>query len=154
MLLDSLVEVKRMKEDAAIKEMQEKQLQLDQSREALKAKVVEHDEYHEWREAESQRLYKEVLDQDVQVSRLNMLRDQVQSFKEKQQQLKEEVVAAETAVEEAVQHLANAREIRVKAYKVLQKFEEYRKIIQTMENQEAERREELETEEFKTRPRH
>ena len=154
MLLDNLVNIKRMREDAAIKEMQEKQLQLDQSREALKAKVIEHDKYHEWRETESQRLYAEVLEQDVQVSRLHTLRNLIQSFKERELQLKDEIAAAEAAVEEAAQQLVTARHARMEAYKVVQKFEEYRKIIRTTETKEAERREELETEEFRTRVRH
>ena len=151
MILDELLRVKRIREDEAIKVMKEKQLQLEQCRKLVETKNLEHDEYVVWRKEEEKRLYQEVLNKDVHAYNLNTMRDQITSFKDKQQQLKEEIAKAEAAVDEATEHLAEARQARMDAYKTVQKYEEYKDIIETIENREAERREELEAEEFNIR---
>ena len=154
MILDELLHVKRIREDEAIKIMKEKQLQLEQCQRLLETKNLEHDEYVVWRKEEEKRLYKEVLNKDVHAYNLNTMRDQITSFKDKQQQLREEIDKAEAAVAEATEHLAEARQARMEAYKTVQKYEEYKDIIETIENREAERREELEAEEFSIRATH
>ena len=154
LILDELLRVKRIREDEAIKIMKEKQLQLEQCQKLLETKHSEHDEYVVWRKEEEKRLYQEVLNQDVHAYNLNIMRDQITSFKDKQQQLKEEIEKAEAAVTEATKDLAEARQARMEAYKTVQKYEEYKDIIQTVENKEAERREELEAEEFSIRVTH
>ena len=154
LLLDELLRVKHLREDEAIKIMKEKQLKLEQCRKFLEGKIMQHDKYTRWRKAEEGRLYKEVLNKAVRAYNLNTMRDQITSFKEKQQQLKEEIEKAEAAVVEATEHLATARQARMDAYKTVQKYEEYRDIIQTIENRAAERREDLEAEEFNLRPVH
>ena len=154
LLLDELLRVKRIREDEAIKAMKEKQLQLEQCRKVLKDKIVKHDEYVVWRKVKEKRLYEEVLNKAVRAYNLNIMRDQITSFKEKQQQLKEEIEEAEAAVTRATEHLVEARQARMDAYKTVQKYEEYRDIIQTIENKEMERREEFEAEEFNLRSVH
>ncbi|MBC6413688.1 MAG: YscO family type III secretion system apparatus protein [Chromatiales bacterium] len=148
LLIDELLRVKRIREDAAIQAMNEKQLQLEQCRKDLERKVIKHDHYIEWRKAEEQRLYAEVLNKTVHAYNLNTMRDQITSFQEKQQKLKEEIEQAEAAVTDANERLAEAKEARMDAYKTTQKYEEYKNIIATTENKEKERREELEAEEF------
>lgn len=154
LLLDELLRVKRIREDEAIKTMKEKQLQLEQCQKLLEAKIMQHDEYVAWREREETRLYEEVLNKKVRAYNINTMRDQITSFKEKQQQLKEEIEKAQTAVSEATEHLAEARRTRMEAYKTVQKYEEYRDIVRSIEDREAEKREELEAEEFSVRAVH
>ena len=154
LILDELLRVKHIREDSAIKIMKEKQLQLEQCQKFLERKISEHDEYIAWRKEEEKRLYTEVLNKDVRAYNLNTMRDQITSFKEKQLQLNEETEKAEAAVAQAVEHLTEARQARMEAYKTVQKYEEYRDVIQTLENKEAERREELEAEEFSLNATH
>ena len=153
-LLDELLHVKRLREDEAIKAMKEKQLQLEQCQKILDVKITKHDDYAIWRKKEEKRLYQEVLDKEVHAYNLNVMRNQITFFKERQQQLKEEIKKAQTAVNEATEHLAEARQARMEAYKTVKKYEEYRDIMQSIENQEVERREELEAEEFNIHPVH
>ena len=152
--LDELLDVKRLREDEAIKAMKEKQLQLEQCQKILAVKITEHDDYVAWRKEKEKGLYEEVLEKEVHAHNLNTMRDQIRFFKEQQQQLKEEIEKAQTAVTEATEHLAEARQMRVEAYKTVKKYEEYRDIMQAIENRETERREELEAEEFSVRPAH
>ena len=153
-LLDELLHVKRLREDEAIKVMKEKQLQLEQCQKILDTKIADHDDYVVWRKKEEKRLYQEVLDKEVHAYNLNIMRDQIKFFREKQQQLKEEIEKARTAVTDATEHLEEARQARMEAYKTVKKYEEYRDIMQTIENRETEKREELEAEEFNIRPAH
>ena len=152
LLLDELLRVKRIREDEAIKVMKEKQLELEQCQKALEAKIIKHREYVAWRKTEEQRLYAEVMNKTVRAYNLNTMRDQITSFLEKQQQLKEQIEQAEATVAEATKHLAEARLARMDAYKTVQKYEEYKSILRTIEDRELERREELEAEEFNLRP--
>ncbi len=154
LLLDELLHVKRLREDEAIKVMKEKQLQLEQCQKTLNTKIADHDDYAAWRRKEEKRLYQEVLDKEVRAYNLNVMRDQITFFKEKQQQLKEEIEKAQVAMTDATKHLKEARQARMDAYKTVKKYEEYRDIMQTIENRETERREELEAEEFNIRPAH
>ena len=153
-LLDELLHIKRLREDEAIKVMKEKQLQLEQSQKILDTKITKYDDYVVWRKAEEKRLYAEVLDKEVHAYNLNVMREQITFFKEKQLQLKEEIEKAQTAVAEATECLMEARKVRMDAYKTVKKYEEYRDIMQTIENRETEKREELEAEEFNIRPAH
>ena len=153
-LLDELLRVKRIREDEAIKIMKEKQLQLEQSRKFLATKVAAHDDYAIWRKKEEKRLYEEILHKAVHAYSLNTMRDQIMSFKDKQQQLQEEIEKAQTALTEATEHLATARQARMDAYKTVKKYEEYRDIVRTAEQQEAQRSEELEAEEFSIHAAH
>lgn len=152
--LNDLLHVKRIREDEAIKAMKERQLKLEQCRKIVDAKIVEHDDYAEWRKGEEKRLYREILNKAVHAYNLNIMRDQITSFQEKQQQLKEEIEKARTAVNEATKHLAEARQTRMEAYRTVKKYEEYRNIMQTLEDRKEERREELEAEEFGIRAVH
>ena len=151
LLLDELLQVKRIRENEAIKVMKEKELQLDQCRKILEDKIMKHEKYTVWRKAEERRLYEEILHKTVRAYNLNTMRDQITSFKEKHQQLQEEIEKAEAAVTEAAEHLAAARLARMNAYKTVQKYKEYKDIIQTIEDKEAEKRTELEAEEFNLR---
>ena len=154
LLLKELLHVKRIREDKAMKILKEKQLQLEQCRKFLDVKMVEHDDYAVWRNEEEKRLYKEVLNKAVHAYNLNTMRDQIRSFKDKQQQFKEEIEKAQTAVTEAENHLEEARQARIEAYRTVKKYEEYSDIMQTIEDREVERREELEAEEFGIRAAH
>jgi len=151
---DELLRVKQLREEEAIKTMKERQLQLEQCQKNLAARIMEHNEYVKWCKKEERRLYKEVLARKVQVHNLNSLRDQIASFKEKQEQLATEVDKARSLVTEATAALAQARATRLGAYRTVKKHEAHKAIVDSEEKKEAERRSELEAEEFNRRTVH
>ena len=147
-MLEDLLTIKRRREDDAAAVVGEAQRTVDRQRAACRAKRTSLDEYNVWQEAEKVRLYEEVYRKNVTRAKLEGYRERTGLLRQRQLRLEEELEKAERDLQVAEAELEDARRKRLDAHRQVVKFEEYQAVLAAERKREAERKEEVETEDI------
>ena len=122
------------------------------ARKALAEREEELKAYKVWRIEEEDRLIQTILLKKVKVGDIHDLRLEIIALKNREFEMIDIVKQAEAAVDQAIEKLDEARKDHIKAVQELEKLLEHRKTWQEEERLENEMREDLELEDFITRP--
>ena len=152
-MLHELLKIKRIRENAAETEVLKCQNRVDAAEQQLQQKQQELEEYIDWRSKEEKRLYDNIINMEIRQNDLDNLKKKVAMLREKDATLQQEIAEAEKKLSEEQQALEQAQEEHTKAMQAVQKFEEFTKVQDAEARKEAERLEDLEMEEFTTRPK-
>ena len=107
-----------------------------------------------WRKAEEQRLYDEIMETQVKERELDLIKQRVALMREKDAEFKEEIKKAKEALAARKEELKEAQQAHRDAMQMVEKFEEFTKVLDEEAAKEAARVEELEMEEFTPRNRY
>ena len=149
-MLDELIKVKQLREDKAIAALNEAQTLLEQRASAEEAKRQEQADYSLWRTRRKQELYQDIEGKSVSLKELEQMREQIESYRDRDLQLQDELVEAGRERESAQQAMETARQVRLSAYREVAKYEQYNQTLVDEEQREQERREEVEVEDMNT----
>lgn len=148
--LQSLLTVRRFREDAAKNEVRAAERRLAEAREEVRKKEEELERYRIWRPEEENRRYDAIMGESMSLEELAGFRAALGALAEGEQERILAVTEAEKAVGQKEREVAAAREAVAEARREAAKIEAHRDIWLAEAKKEAERREDLELEEFKT----
>jgi flagellar biosynthesis chaperone FliJ len=146
--LQDMVRVREHREDQATQAVTKAQRQLKEARAALERKEQELVDYTAWRRAEEDRLLDSLMRRMLKLGEISDVRATIGTFRDRELELKDEVVQHEKAVAQAEAHLEECRQRQVKAVRDLEKLVEHRTIWQRARALEQEMAEDLELEDF------
>ncbi|MDR2892011.1 MAG: type III secretion protein [Deltaproteobacteria bacterium] len=146
--LTPLARIRQLREDAAATECagREKALLAARQETLLHRKALE--DYLLWRKEEEERRYQAILGQEMPRREMEIFKSGIAALRDKDAILLEAVEAAQKAEAEAARLRDEAVKILQQRRKDKEKIEAHREIWQSGEAKEAERREDLEMEEF------
>ena len=150
--LAPLGRVRQLREEAAALEYsaREKALQAARRETLVRRKALE--DYLVWRKEEEDRRYRDILGRELSQKDMDEFKDGVAVLREKDNVLLEAVEEARKAEEEAAGRRDEAAEALKQRRKDKEKIDSHREIWVIGEAREAERREDLEMEEFAKKP--
>ena len=146
--LMSLARVRQLREENAVMEYSASEKALLAAREETLARRKALEEHLLWREEEEDRRYREILDKELSRKEMDEFKAGVAALREKDAILLEALEEARKAEEEAARHRDEAAETLKRRRKEMEKIDTHQEIWQTGEAIAAERREDLEMEEF------
>ena len=146
--LQDMVRVREHREDQATQAVTKAQRQLKEARAALEQKQKELVDYAAWRIAEENRLLDSLMRRPLKLGEISDVRATIGTFRDRELELKDEVVQLEKNVARAEAHLEECRQRQVKAVRDLEKLVEHRSIWQRARALELEVAEDLELEDF------
>ena len=146
--LASLTRVRQLREDAASAECTSSEKILLAARRETLARQKALDDYLVWRKQEEDRRYHEILGKELSFKELEDFKAGLAALRDRDNILLAALEEARKAEEEAAQRRDAAVESLKQARKEKEKISENRKVWQAAERKEAERREDLEMEEF------
>jgi type III secretion protein O len=146
--LAPLARVRGLREDAAAAELSAR----ERAWLAAKQEILEREQalkdYIAWREEEEERRYAEILHQELSLKELDAFKSGLAALRERDNVLLEAVTLARRAEEDALKARDEAAAALRQARKDKEKISAHKEIWQAFETREAERREDLEMEEF------
>lgn len=148
--LQSLLTVRHFREDAARNELRAAERRLAEAREEVRKKERELARYRIWRPEEENRCYDAIMGESMSLEELAGFRAALGALAEGEQERILAVTEAEKTVGRKEREVAAAREAVAEARREAAKIEAHRDIWLAEAKREAERREDLELEEFKT----
>ena len=146
--LQSLLTVRRFREDAAKNEVRATERRLAEAREEVRKKEEELERYRAWRPEEENR-YDAIMGQSMNLEDVAEFRASLGALAEGEQQRVQAVTEAEKIAAQKERDVAAAREAVAEARREAAKIEAHRDIWLAEAKKEAERQEDLEMEEFK-----
>lgn len=147
--LQSLLTVRRFREDAAKNEVRAAERRLVEAREEVRKKEEELERYRAWRPEEENRRYDAIMGQSMNLEDVAEFRASLGALAEGEQQRVQAVTEAEKIAAQKERDVAAAREAVAEARREAAKIEAHRGIWLAEAKKEAERQEDLEMEEFK-----
>lgn len=149
--LEDLMRVRRFREDEAATAVTKQRAQVEAAKRAIKARRREMEEYTQWRIRREQELYDEIMRQPIRMKELDGVKVQVQAMKSKEAEHREAVLQAEKHKEEQDQLLVQRKHEWTEAVRQCEKLVEHKDMWQVETDKEAERQQETEMEDFRTR---
>ena len=146
--LAPLARIRRLREEAAAAERSAREKALLAARQETLARRKALEDYLAWRKEEEDRRYREILGTEMSRREMDVFKSGVAALREKDNVLMEALEAARKAEEEAARRRDEAAETLKRRRKDKEKIEAHREIWRVGEAREAERREDLEMEEF------
>ena len=146
--LAPLARVRQLREEAAVMEYSAREQALVKARQETLERRKALEEYLVWRKEEEDRRYREILGQELSRKEMDAFKAGVAVLREKDIVLMEALEEARKTEEEAARLKDEAAEILKQRRKDKEKIDAHREIWRTGEAREAERREDLEMEEF------
>ena len=146
--LAPLARVRELREEAAATEYSAREKALLAAKQETLARRKALEDYLVWRKEEEDRRYREILNQELSRKEMDEFKAGVAALREKDNVLMEAVEEARQAEEEAARIRDAAADNLKQRRKDKEKINSHREIWQTGEAREAERREDLEMEEF------
>ena len=146
--LAPLARVRQLREEAAATDYSAREKALAAARQETLARRKALEDYLVWRKNEEERRYLEILGKELAGKDLDTFKSGLADLREKDNVLMEAVEEALKAEEEAARRRDEAAETLKRRRKDKEKIDEHRKILRVGEAREAERREDLEMEEF------
>lgn len=146
--LAPLARIRRLREDAAVMECAAREKALLAARQETLARRKILEDYLVWRKKEEDRRYQEILGKEMSRQDLDVFKSGVAALREKDNALLEAVEEACRAEEEAARRRDDAAKTLKLRRKDKEKIDVHREIWRVGEAREAERREDLEMEEF------
>jgi type III secretion protein O len=149
--LAPLARVRKLREDAAGVEYAKAERALLEAREKVKNCELALADYARWRQEEEERRYQARLFTEMSLNDLDAFKADLLALRDRENSLAEELVQAEKAAEDALQVREQAHQGLLRARRESEKIEVHRNIWLAEEAKEAERREDVEMEEFSGR---
>jgi type III secretion protein O len=146
--LAPLFRVRRLREEAAGTEYSAAEAALLEARKKVAEGEKALAEYLRWREEEEERRYQSALFSEMDRKDLEAFRAGLAALRDRENSLREELALKKKAEEEASQARDRAQENLLRARRNTEKIRTHREIWSAVEAREAERREDLEMEEF------
>jgi type III secretion protein O len=140
--------MRQLREEAAATECSAREKTLLAARQETQARRKTLEEYLVWRKEEEDRRYREILGKDLSRKEMDAFKGGVAALREKDAILMEALEEAQKAEQEASRRRDEAMEALKRRRKDREKIDVHREIWQVGEAREAERREDLEMEEF------
>lgn len=148
--LQSLLTVRHFREDAARNELRAAERRLAEAREEVRKKERELARYRIWRPEEEKRRYDAIMGETMNLDELAEFRASLGALAEGEQERVLAVAEAEKTVAQKEREATAAQEAVAEAHREAAKIEAHRDIWLAGAKKEAERREDLELEEFKS----
>ncbi|WP_263322396.1 type III secretion protein [Endozoicomonas sp. Mp262] len=152
-MLDELLRVKNIREKSASEEVTRCKNHLEMTHQQLRDSEQELQDYIAWRCKEEQLLYDNIMNNEIRQHDLDVLKQKIALLREKDAELEQAIEKAKNNVIEAEEQLELAREAHKKARQAVDKFEEFKKVLDEEAAKEAQRIEDIEMEEFTVRPK-
>lgn len=149
--LQELLRVRLIREDNAQVEVRVCRTAVETASENVKTREHERDDYIAWREQREAELYEEIMEQHVQLRKLDDLKLSISLLREKQNGYEDRVQQAIQELEEAEQQLKAAQDSCALAIKNRQKIDEHKAIWAQEEALRCEAELEKEMEDFRVR---
>lgn len=146
--LQSLLNVRHFREEGAKNDARAAECRLADARQELQNRHEELERYRAWRPQEEKRRYDAILGEAMNMDELSTFRSSLSSLAEAEEQRAQAVTEAEKAISVKERELAAARAAVAQARREAAKIEAHRDIWLAEARREAERREDLEMEEF------
>ncbi len=152
-MLHDLLRIKKIREKAAQDEVKKCEYRVEQAiiqvkekEEALEAHII-------FRTEEEKRLYDEIMNTHVTERALDLVKRKVMLMREKDLEFQEAIKQAKNELEKQQAALEESKILYSKAMQMVEKFKEFTRIIDKEADKEAQRKEELELEEFSVKNR-
>lgn len=149
--LEDLLRVRRLREDAAARALSKQRLALEAAEKALHDWQRRLAEYVETRKRKTEELYREVMGLPTQKPRLDDLRMDLSVLAAKQSEMEDAVLTAEKNVDAEREKLRDAVRAYFLAASQREKLDRHKDDFRTEANRAAEKRAELELEDFRVR---
>ena len=150
--LEPLLTVRHFREDAAQNALRRAEQAVRDAENLIVQRQGELEEYRRWRVDEEERRYNEIIGQEMIMAEIDKFRAGLASLANEEQGKILAVDQARTELEKCQAAVAQAREAVRTAQKETAKIVAHKDIWKVVAKKEAERQEDLETEEFKPRP--
>lgn len=151
-LLQDLVRVREFREDRASKALSRAQRLVEEAKKSLQEKEKQLKTYKIWQIEEEERLIQSIMLKKVQIGDIQDLRLDIVALKDKEFELIDSVKKAEAELDRALDELKRAQKKHIETVQDLEKLLEHRETWLEEEKAENELREELELEDFVSRP--
>lgn len=146
-VLDSLLEIKKFRENSAHNELQNRRRIQEERARDLERSQDDLRQYHAFRERREVELFEEIRGKLVTLRELDDQKMQIHFLREKEANMEGRVLEAENALNKAKDGVDEARRLHQEASRTVEKYRTFIDIQRQAERREAERREELELEE-------
>ena len=147
-LLQSMLRIRAMREDRAATELTAARREVSRAQERLSQRKRDLEEYEATKEARRDRIYEAVIGRAVSMEDLDLAREGVARIDEEGILKADNVVQAEADLQKCRNNAETSRQAFVSASKNRMKITEHRSIWEAEEAAEAERRSEMELEDF------
>ena len=146
--LQSMLRIRAMREDRAATELTAARREVSRAQERLSQRKRDLEEYEATKEARRDRIYEAVIGRAVSMEDLDLAREGVARIDEEGLLKADNVVQAEADLQKCRNNAETSRQAFVSASKNRMKITEHRSIWEAEEAAEAERRSEMELEDF------
>ena len=146
--LQSMLRIRAMREDRAATELTAARREVSRAQERLTQRKRDLEEYEATKEARRDRIYEAVIGRAVSMEDLDLAREGVARIDEEGILKADNVVQAEADLQKCRNNAETSRQAFVSASKNRMKITEHRSIWEAEEAAEAERRSEMELEDF------
>ena len=146
--LQSMLRIRAMREDRAATELTAARREVSRAQERLSQRKRDLEEYEATKEARRDRIYEAVIGRAVSMEDLDLAREGVARIDEEGVLKADNVVQAEADLQKCRNNAETSRQAFVSASKNRMKITEHRSIWEAEEAAEAERRSEMELEDF------
>ena len=146
--LQSMLRIRAMREDRAATELTAARREVSRAQERLSQRKRDLEEYEATKEARRDRIYEAVIGRAVSMEDLDLAREGVARIDEEGILKADNVVQAEADLQKCRNNAETSRQAFVSASKNRMKITEHRSIWEAEEAAEAERRSEMELEDF------
>lgn len=146
--LQSMLRIRAMREDRAATELTAARREVSRAQERLSQRKRDLEEYEATKEARRDRIYEAVIGRAVSMGDLDLAREGVARIDEEGILKADNVVQAEADLQKCRNNAETSRQAFVSASKNRMKITEHRSIWEAEEAAEAERRSEMELEDF------
>lgn len=151
-MIAQLVEIKVHRETEAATGARRQRLILEEAARTVEERRDALERFRAWREEREDALFRDVCGRLVQVADLEELKRTIFLMREQERLLADQLREAEAEREAAAAALERARETLRQAQRVVRKYGELRSVLAEEALKDAERAEDLELEDFKSRP--
>lgn len=147
--LQPLLSVRKYREDAAQTRLRQAEHALQEALENLNTKEKELADYQQWRREEEDRRYESIMNQLLSLDDLDQFKAGVARLREDEVLREEAVLTASQELDRASQAVVDAKKNVHQAQRETARIVAHKDIWAEAERKEAERKEDLESEEFK-----
>jgi hypothetical protein len=149
--LEELLNVRRHREETAQVEVTRRRRHLESAEETVRRKEKELEEYIAWRTEREEQLYREIIDQQIQIRALDDLKLKISLLREKQVIYEDHVTEAKRNLQEAEATLTEAQDQYRTSVKESEKIDEHKELWAQEERKRCEAEAEKEMEDFRVR---
>ncbi|MCK9239985.1 YscO family type III secretion system apparatus protein [Desulfocurvus sp.] len=147
-----LLRVRALRQDKALAALCAAEARLAEARRDLREAKRLHEEFLAWLAGEEERRYEEIMGRDMTLEDVDEFKRGLCAIRGREAAFLERILRARKHVQDCEEALARAKTRLLEAQRATLKIEEHRARWQVLANKEAERREEVELEDFHPAP--